>query len=192
MVYAWHDNGITSWPVPPRQGDNRRFRWHDMIRVLFVCMGNICRSPMAQGVLEQRLHEERLVHRVQVDSAGTHSYHAGDPPDPRGVAAARRRGIEISGQRSRPVCEDDFTEFDLILAMDSDNERGLRALCPPDYDDRVMQVLEFAPELREREVPDPYYVGGLGFEKVLDMLDLCIEGLMDELHDRLNERDTIA
>ena len=163
-----------------------------MIRVLFVCMGNICRSPMAQGVLEQRLHEERLEHRVQVDSAGTHHYHSGDAPDPRGVAAAGLRGIDISAQRARAVREDDFVEFDLILAMDSDNERGLRALCPPDYDDRIMPVMAFAPELREREVPDPYYVGGQGFEKVLDMLDLCMEGLMDELHDRLNERDAIA
>ncbi|NCF28098.1 MAG: low molecular weight phosphotyrosine protein phosphatase [Gammaproteobacteria bacterium] len=163
-----------------------------MIRVLFVCMGNICRSPMAQGVLEQRLNEERLEDRVQVDSAGTHHYHSGDPPDRRGVAAARQRGVEIGGQRARPVRDTDFQEFDLILAMDSDNEQALRAICPPFYSDRIKPVMDFAPDLREREVPDPYYVGGDGFEKVLDMLELCMEELMDELHDRLGGRDTIA
>jgi protein-tyrosine phosphatase len=163
-----------------------------MIRILFVCMGNICRSPMAQGVLENRLYEEQIADRVQVDSAGTHRYHSGEPPDPRGVAAAGRRGIEIGRQRARPVLDDDFMEFDLILAMDADNERMLRSVCPPAYGERVMLVTEFAPELREREVPDPYYVGHEGFEKVLDMLELCMEGLMDELHDRLDERNTIA
>ncbi len=188
MVYAWHDNGITSWPAAPWEGARRRFQWHDMIRVLFVCMGNICRSPMAQGVLEQRLYEEQLGDRVQVDSAGTHHYHTGEPPDRRGSAAAARRGIAIGGQRARPVRDNDFLEFDLILAMDSDNERELRAVCPPYYGERVKLVMEFAPDLREREIPDPYYVGEQGFEKVLDMLELCMEGLMDELHDRLDER----
>lgn len=163
-----------------------------MIRVLFVCMGNICRSPMAQGVLERRLHEEQLADRVVVDSAGTHHYHTGEPPDRRGVAAARRRGIEIGDQRARSVRDDDFMSFDLILAMDADNERKLRAVCPPFYADRIRLVMEFAPELREREVPDPYYVGGEGFEKVLDMLELCMEGLVDELHDRLDPRGASA
>jgi len=159
-----------------------------MIRVLFVCMGNICRSPLAQGVLEHRLSEEQLAHRVQVDSAGTIRHHAGQPPDRRAVSAARRRGYEIAGQASRPVHDDDFVDFDLIVAMDSDNERSLRAVCPPAYGDRVMRVLDFAPELRDRDVPDPYYDDEHGFEKVLDMLELCMEGLMDELHDRLAER----
>ncbi len=147
---------------------------------------------MAQGVLEYRLYEEQLEDRVQVDSAGTHHYHTGESPDPRGTAAAARRGVEIRHQRARPVRDNDFLEFDLILAMDSDNERSLRAACPPAYGDRVMLVTDFAPELREREVPDPYYVGEEGFEKVLDMLELCMEGLLDELHDRLDGRDKIA
>ena len=163
-----------------------------MIRVLFVCMGNICRSPMAQGVLEQRLNDEQLEDRVQVDSAGTHHYHTGASPDRRGVAAARRRGVEIGSQRARPVRDDDFVEFDLILAMDSDNEQKLRTICPPHYADRVKLVMDFAPDLREREIPDPYYVGGDGFEKVLDMLELCMGGLMDELHDLLGQRGVIA
>ena len=147
---------------------------------------------MAQGVLEKRLDEEQLQDRVQVDSAGTYHYHTGDAPDRRGVAAARRRGIDISSQRARAVRDTDFEEFDLILAMDSDNERALRAVCPPFYSDRVKLVLEFAPHLREQQVPDPYYVGGEGFEKVLDMLDLCMEELMDELNDRLGPRGTPA
>ena len=176
----------------PEWGAGRSFQWHDMIRVLFVCMGNICRSPMAQGVLEDRLREERVDDRVVVDSAGTHHYHTGEPPDRRGVEAARRRGIEIGHQRARPVRDDDFMNFDLILAMDADNERKLLSICPPFYSDRVRLVMDFAPELREREIPDPYYVGGEGFEKVLDMLELCMEGLMDELHDRLSERGAIA
>jgi protein-tyrosine phosphatase len=90
------------------------------------------------------------------------------------------------------VRDSDFEDFDLILAMDSDNERELRTVCPPFYSDRVRLILDFAPDLREREVPDPYYVGGEGFEKVLDMLELCMEELMDELHDRLGQRDTVA
>jgi protein-tyrosine phosphatase len=163
-----------------------------MIRVLFVCMGNICRSPMAQGVLEQRLNDEQLEDRVQVDSAGTHHYHTGESPDRRGVAAARRRGVEIGGQRARPVCDDDFMEFDLILAMDSDNEQNLRAMCPPHYADRVKLVMDFAPDLREREIPDPYYVGGEGFERVLDMLEGCMGELVDELRDLLGQRGAVA
>jgi len=167
---------------------NRRHQWHDMIRILFVCMGNICRSPMAQGVLEHRLHDDRIVDRIEVDSAGTHHYHSGASPDPRGVAAAARRGIQIDHQRARPVRDEDFLDFDLILVMDSENERALRKVCPPAYGDRIVRITEFAPELRERDIPDPYYVGEEGFEKVLDMLELCLEGLMDELHDRLTER----
>ncbi len=185
MVYAWHDSGITMRLAALFQGARWRFQWPDMIRVLFVCMGNICRSPMAQGVLEQRLNDEQLEDRVQVDSAGTHHYHTGEPPDRRGVAAARRRGVEIGAQRARSVRDDDFMEFDLILAMDSDNEQKLRAICPPYYADRVKLIMDFAPDLRERDIPDPYYVGGKGFEKVLDMLELCMEELMDELRDRL-------
>jgi low molecular weight protein-tyrosine phosphatase len=158
-----------------------------MIRVLFVCMGNICRSPMAQGVLEQRLREEQLDEHVEVDSAGTHHYHAGEPPDRRGVAAARSRGIEIGAQRARPVRDDDFLEFDLIVAMDAENEKKLRSICPPYYVDRVKRMMDYAPAMRERDIPDPYYVGGQGFEKVLDMLELCMEELIDELRDRLTE-----
>ena len=100
--------------------------------------------------------------------------------------------LEAAHQRARPVRDDDFLEFDLIVTMDSDNERALRAVCPPAYGDRLVLATDFAPELREREIPDPYYVGEEGFEKVLDMLELCMEGLMDELHDRLDERNTIA
>jgi len=108
------------------------------------------------------------------------------------VAAARRRGVEIGGQRARPVRDDDFMEFDLILAMDSDNEQNLRAMCPPHYADRVKLVMDFAPDLREREIPDPYYVGGEGFERVLDMLEQCMGELVDELRDILGQRGAVA
>ena len=142
---------------------------------------------MAQGVLEQRLRQEQLDEHVEVDSAGTHHYHSGEPPDRRGVEAARSRGIEIGQQRARPVRDDDFLEFDLILAMDAENEKALRAVCPPYYASRVRRMMDYAPAMRERDIPDPYYVGGQGFEKVLDMLELCMEELVDELRDRLDE-----
>ena len=143
---------------------------------------------MAQGVLEQRLHEEGLAHLVAVDSAGTHAYHRGEPPDARAMAAARARGIDISGQRARLFRDADYLEFDLILAMDDDNLARLERACPPRLRDKVRLALDFAPELSEREVPDPYYGEGDGFEKVLDMLELCMEALIDELHDRLEGR----
>lgn len=159
-----------------------------MIRVLFVCMGNICRSPLAQGVLESRLREEQLLDDVLVDSAGTHAYHSGEAPDRRGIAAARERGIDISGQRARPVRDRDFQEFDLIIAMDEDNRSRLESICPQGHLDKLQMMLDFAPELREREVPDPYYGGEQGFEKVLDMLELCMEALVDVLHEQLVTR----
>jgi protein-tyrosine phosphatase len=156
-----------------------------MIRVLFVCMGNICRSPLAQGVLESRLRDEQLLERVEVDSAGTHAYHTGEAPDRRGIAAARQRGIDISGQAARPVRDRDFQEFDLIIAMDEDNKRRLESVCPEGHLDKLYLMLDFAPELREREVPDPYYGAEHGFEKVLDMLELCMEELVDVLQEQM-------
>ncbi len=193
MVYAWHDNGFTSWLAGgPGAGRARRFQWREMIRILFVCMGNICRSPMAQGVLENRLKEQRIQNRVEVDSAATHQYHTGASPDARGVAAAGRRGIDISRQRARPVRGDDFLDFDLILAMDADNERALRELCPAEHHGRVRRITEFAPQLRGDEIPDPYYGGHDGFEEVLDMLEMCMHGVVDELHARLDVRNTTA
>jgi len=160
-----------------------------MIRVLFVCMGNICRSPLAQGVLEHRLRDEGVHDRIWVDSAGTHAYHVGEAPDRRAVDAARRRGIEIAAQRARRVRDTDFAHFDLVVAMDMQNRRELEAICPPFERHKLRSMLDFAPGLREREVPDPYFGGEDGFEKVIDMLELAVEGLLDEIRDSRPRRE---
>jgi len=144
-------------------------------------MGNICRSPMAEGVLRSRLADRRLPAVIEVDSAGTHSYHEGAPPDPRAQSAARRRGIDISALRARRVVPGDFERFDLILAMDEENRSALLGVAGQEHHGKIRLLLEFAPGLAERSVPDPYYGGLLGFEKVLDMVEEAMAGLLDEL-----------
>lgn len=161
-------------------------------RVLFVCMGNICRSPLAEGVLRQRLAareaESGVRLPVHVDSAGTHGYHAGTAPDPRARTAAARRGIDISGQRARQVTAEDLVVFDLVLAMDSDNLAALRELAAPEYLDKPRLLLDFAPGREDtRNVPDPYYGGLAGFERVLDLVEEAMTGLLSEI-DRLVQR----
>lgn len=152
-----------------------------MVRVLFVCMGNICRSPTAEGVFRQLLHEHGIADRIGVDSAGTHAYHVGDPPDPRAQAAARLRGIELGGQRARQVAVEDFTTFDHILAMDRDNLALLEARCPDAQRHKLGLLLDYAPEAGRRDVPDPYYGGGQGFEQVLDLVTQAGQGLLEAL-----------
>ncbi|MCK6371441.1 MAG: low molecular weight phosphotyrosine protein phosphatase [Gammaproteobacteria bacterium] len=142
-----------------------------MIRVLFVCMGNICRSPLAHGVVRQRLRDAGLGDVVEIDSAGTHGYHEGSPPDERAQAAALRRGIDISDLRARAVASVDFEVFDLVLAMDDENLEFLRSVAPPRYHDKIRLFLEFAAGDAGRIVPDPYYGGPIGFERVLDLVD---------------------
>lgn len=151
-----------------------------MIKILFVCMGNICRSPTADGVFRHRLAAEGLDDRVSVDSAGTHGWHVGNPPDPRSVSAARSRGIDISDVRSRKVRPADFTEFDYVLAMDQDNldDMGHSAA---QGTARVRLFLEFAPHLDETDVPDPYYGGDHGFDHVLDLVEAASDGLIAHL-----------
>ncbi|RMF96380.1 MAG: low molecular weight phosphotyrosine protein phosphatase [Gammaproteobacteria bacterium] len=150
-------------------------------RLLLVCMGNICRSPMAEGVLRARLAERDLGLRVFVDSAGTHGYHTGAPPDPRARAAAARRGYEIGELRARQVLAEDFERFDLLLAMDRDNLAELQALAPtPELRQRARLFLEFASE-RGDDVPDPYYGGSTGFERVLDLVEDAVDGLLNRL-----------
>lgn len=151
------------------------------VRVLLVCMGNICRSPMAEGVLRHRLGERELPLPVVVDSAGTHGYHEGAPPDPRAQAAAQRRGIDISGLRARRVTPADFEQFDLVVAMDDENRTALLALAAEEHHGKVRLLLEFATEPPLRSVPDPYYGGTLGFERVLDLVEEAMNGLLDEL-----------
>jgi protein-tyrosine phosphatase len=150
-------------------------------RVLFVCMGNICRSPTAEGVFRKLLTERAPELGVAIDSAGTHGYHAGAPPDPRACRAAERRGIDLKGLRARRVTEQDFVEHELVIAMDEHNREFLLELCPVEYRHRVRLFLEFAPHLERREVPDPYYGGATGFEHVLDLVEEASAGLLDYL-----------
>lgn len=150
-------------------------------RVLFVCLGNICRSPTAQAVFRELLRREAAGLAVEVDSAGTHGYHAGEPPDARAVAAAARRGIDMSDLRARMLVGADFERFDLVLAMDEQNLRRLHRLAPPEYRQRVRLFLEFAPDLGRRDVPDPYYGGETGFEEVLDLVEAASRGLLAAL-----------
>ncbi len=152
-----------------------------MQRVLFVCLGNICRSPTALAVFRQLLSVHPARARIEADSAGTHAYHAGSAPDRRSVVAARARGIEMSGLRARRVTPADFERFDLLLAMDEDNYEHLIGIAPPALRDRVRLLLEFAPELGRREVPDPYYGGPGGFEEVLDLVEAAARGLLAAL-----------
>jgi protein-tyrosine phosphatase len=156
------------------------------IRVLFVCMGNICRSPTAQGVFEQLVEQADLNIRIHIDSAGTHAYHVGEPPDRRATRAAAGRGIDLSGQRARRVDTGDFTRFDHVLAMDSSNFEDLLNICPREHRHKVKRLLEFAEHLAQQDVPDPYYGGTQGFERVLDLIEEGARGLLAELRQRLD------
>jgi protein-tyrosine phosphatase len=151
------------------------------ISVLFVCMGNICRSPTAQGVFETLVAEAALAEHIQVDSAGTHAYHIGEPPDARAAEAALRRGVDLSQQKARRVAPADFVEFDYVLAMDLGNYEDLSALCEPAHLPKLRLFLEYAPDLGMHEVPDPYYGGITGFERVLDMIEAAAQGLLADI-----------
>ena len=156
-----------------------------MVKVLFVCMGNICRSPMAEGMFRRLLKGVGLAEQVYVDSAGTHSYHIGAPPDTRSQATALRRGVDLGTLRARQVTADDLVEFDYVLAMDRDNFEHLQVLCPdPQLQRRVHLFLDFAPDLPEREVPDPYYGGSGGFERVMDLVEEAAQGLLTDIRQR--------
>jgi protein-tyrosine phosphatase len=150
-------------------------------RVLFVCMGNICRSPTAEGVMRKLLEERAPDLRIEVASAGTHAYHVGEPPDPRARRAAERRGVDLSSQRARRVAVEDFAYYDLVLAMDPLNRATLLELSPPEFHHRIRLLLEFAPQLGREDVPDPYYGGGNGFEYVLDLVEEASLGVIEHL-----------
>ena len=155
-----------------------------MVRVLFVCMGNICRSPSAEGVFLSLVEREGLVERIQIDSAGTHAYHVGEPPDSRAQSAALQRGIDISGQRARKVCREDFEHFDYVLPMDLSNYEILESIRPAGSRAVLRRFLDFAPDLPEEDVPDPYYGGPRGFARVLDLIEVAAEGLLREIRQR--------
>jgi protein-tyrosine phosphatase len=143
-------------------------------RILFVCMGNICRSPTAEGVMRHLLDERGLGDEIEVQSAGTGGWHAGSPPDARATEAARARGIVLEGA-ARQVTHSDFDDFDLLVAMDRDNFADLRAIAPPGTGDKVRLLLD------DRDVPDPYYGGSRGFDEVLDLVQAGCERLLDDL-----------
>jgi low molecular weight protein-tyrosine phosphatase len=153
-------------------------------RVLFVCMGNICRSPTAEGVFRALVREEGLEERIEIDSAGTGDWHVGEPPDSRSAEAAARRGIEIDGS-ARQFSPDDFEAFDLILAMDERNRAALLELAPDDAARAKVRLFrEFDPASNgaaDLDVPDPYFGGEQGFEHVLDLVDAAARGLLDQL-----------
>ena len=152
-----------------------------MVRVLFVCMGNICRSPLAQGVFEEVVRRERLEGNVEVDSAGTHGYyHAGEPPDARAQKSAARRGVDISSQRARRLVPEDCEGFDYIVTMDEENYRTVAALCRQS-DVEIRPFLDFTANLQEKDIPDPYYGGSDGFDHVLDLVEEASEGLLQDI-----------
>jgi len=152
-----------------------------MTKVLLVCMGNICRSPTAEGVLRRLVETRGLTKQVMMDSAGTHDYHIGEQPDRRAQQTAARRGYDLSGLRGRQVNQADFSEFDYVLAMDHENLAHLRRLCPQEHVHKLHLLLEYSARFSRMEVPDPYFGGQQGFENVLDMVEDAAAGLLDEI-----------
>jgi protein-tyrosine phosphatase len=156
------------------------------VSVLFVCMGNICRSPTAAGVFAKVVADAGLAEYVEIDSAGTHAYHAGEPPDPRAAAAAARRGFDLGGQKARRVSAEDFDRYDYVLAMDRDNQELLLAVASTDQQhERIRLFMEFGSDPAALEVPDPYYGGAVGFERVLDMVEDAAAGLLRDIQRQL-------
>ena len=152
-----------------------------MLRVLFVCMGNICRSPSAEGVFNKIITDQLLQDKFSIDSAGTHAYHIGEAPDLRSQKAAKEREVDLSKIRARKVIMGDFEDFDYLLAMDEDNHSIMLQACPEEHQHKIKLFLEYAPHLNTREVPDPYYGGAYGFERVLDLIEEASTGFIEEL-----------
>ena len=165
-----------------------RSRTHK-VSVLFVCLGNICRSPTSEGVFRKLLADVNLDVEVIVDSAGTGDYHIGSRPDRRAIKAAAGRGIDLSMLRARRITPADFSEFDYIIGMDYMNYSDLNLMVPDNYQGRVAMFMEFAEGWQEEEVPDPYYGGRSGFERVLDMIEDASRGLLKEI--KQNQRETV-
>jgi protein-tyrosine phosphatase len=151
-------------------------------------MGNICRSPTVEEVFRHLVAREAPTLRITIDSAGTHDYHVGAPPDPRSQVAARRRGLDLAQLRARQLEAADFERFDYVLVMDEQNLTDARAIAPRQYRAQLRLFLEYAPELELREVPDPYYGGAAGFEQVLDLAEAAARGLLEELRARVAAR----
>jgi protein-tyrosine phosphatase len=160
------------------------------VSVCFVCLGNICRSPTAEGVMRHLVDEAKLAQRILIDSAGTGDWHIGAPPDERAQHAAGQRGYALAALRGRQIAAADFERFDLLIAMDDKNVAALRQLCPPRQRDKIRLLMEFVPEADSRwggtrEVADPYFGGAEGFEQVLDQCEAACRGLIAALRPQL-------
>lgn len=149
--------------------------------MVFICTGNICRSPTAEGIFVKMVKDAGLSDRIVVDSAGTHGYHIGEPPDLRTQEAAARRGYDLSRLRARKFQREDFQRFDLVLAMDRDNHGILARIAQPSAGHRLRMMMEYASQFQEIEVPDPYYGGPDGFDRVLDMIEDAAQGLLEAI-----------
>jgi len=156
-----------------------------MYKVLFVCTGNICRSPTAEGVFRHRIESAGLSDRIATDSIGTGSWHVGDPPDPRAVAAAEARGYDLTPLRGRQLRHDDFTDFDLLLAMDKGHYEHLVDRCPPDNLSRIRLFLELVPETGRTIVPDPYFGDMSDYELSLDLIETGTRAWLDHLRTKI-------
>ncbi len=159
--------------------------YKEKVSVLFVCMGNICRSPTAEGVFRSFVHDAGLEDVVHTDSAGTHAFHTGEQADRRARAAAERRGYSLEDIRARRVTDMDFEGFDFIIAMDEDNLLVLRSSSEDEHHDKISLFLDFADSAKLTEVPDPYYGGSAGFERVLDLVEEASKGLLAAVRQRL-------
>ena len=162
------------------------------MKVLFVCMGNICRSPTAEGVLRKMVEESVLKGKIDIDSAGTHGYHEGAPPDPRAIEHAAKRGYDLTPLRAREVSPSDFERFDYVIAMDETNRRHLRAMCPSRLQNKIELLLDYGGEEDEYEVPDPYQGKPKDFELALDLIEAGCEGLHEYLSDQMRMRGSIS
>ncbi|MEZ0602316.1 low molecular weight protein-tyrosine-phosphatase [Paraburkholderia sp. IW21] len=160
------------------------------VSICFVCLGNICRSPTAEGVMRHLVAEAKLAERILIDSAGTGDWHIGQPPDDRAQHAAGRRGYALAGLRGRQIAAADFERFDLLIAMDDKNVAALRQACPAEQRDKIRLLMEFVPEADSRwggarEVVDPYFGDAEGFEQVLDQCEAACRGLIAALRPQL-------
>jgi protein-tyrosine phosphatase len=154
------------------------------VSVLFVCMGNICRSPTAHSVFRAKVIQSGLGHVVHTDSAGTHNYHPNSPPDERSQEHAAQRGYDLSDLRARQIGKRDFAQYDLVVAMDWDNLALLQADCPPEHQHKLKRLTEYCTSHDSDVVPDPYYGGAQGFEQVLDLVEDACDGLLQQLKQR--------